>query len=656
MTPHERSRPLNGAGRTTSGQLDPADPGQARAGAQPADPPGAEAHGGRLRTAVSHPALRHLVLLILYLAAGIAATWPLTAYLAQDRLPRTRDVAGYVWDLWWTAHQVVHLGNPWFTDHMAAPIGIQLGFDTTMPLLGVVMTPVTLAFGPSAAFSLLTIALPGLLCYVMYRAARLWLAAPGAIAAGAFYGLSSMLAWQDWYHLNIAVGSLFLPMALEAVVRLRRRPGLRQGVILGLVLGTSVLVNQESAVLALLLTAAALLPWLARRPSAARLRGIAVAAVAAIVVASPQLIAMFQQARAGGATADSSLLALTGKRYGVAITDLFAPAQRVTHFGLDQLAAASSTVNHIGEQMPMFGLLLSVLAAGGLAARWRRRSAWLLAALWLGCAWLALGATLYIGRFQHMPFSQTWHGVVVSPVMPYTWLMRIPGLSAFREADRFALLGLVGAALLAGSAVDWLRRHAWPVIAVVAALGVLEAGWSGSGLRTMPTTLAALDRPIIADHSGSVVLDVPFGLRGGIPEYGLQFPARALLLATEDGHPRSISYTSWVPNRTIKGITSHAFYTQLVKAEHAIPIAPDVPCWAGCPMLPDFSAPLTSRPGRNQITPAQMAAAKRDVRSLNIGWVLVWKGNPVVTRYLAATGFRLDYRADGAAVYRPATR
>ena len=72
----------------------------------------------------------------------------------------------------------------------------------------------------------------------------------GAIAAGAFFGLSSMLAWQDWYHLNIAAGTLFLPMTLEAVVRLRRRPGLRQGVILGVVLGASVLVNQESAVMA----------------------------------------------------------------------------------------------------------------------------------------------------------------------------------------------------------------------------------------------------------------------------------------------------------------------------------------------------------------------------------------------------------------------
>ena len=56
------------------------------------------------------------------------------------------------------------------------------------------------------------------------------------------------------------------------------------------------------------------------------------------------------------------------------------------------------------------------------------------------------------------------------------------------------------------------------------------------------------------------------------------------------------------------------------------------------------------------ISPAQLAAARRDVHSLDIGWVLVWTGNPVVTRYLAATGFRLAYRADGAIVYRPAAR
>src|SRR5260370_3215771 len=107
---------------------------------------------------------------------------------------------------------------------MAAPAGTQLGFDTTMPLVGLIMTPVTLALGPSAAFSLLTVIAPGLLCYVMYRAARLWLAAPGAVAAGALFRLSSMLAWQDRLPLNIALGTLFLPMTLQPAGRLRPRP------------------------------------------------------------------------------------------------------------------------------------------------------------------------------------------------------------------------------------------------------------------------------------------------------------------------------------------------------------------------------------------------------------------------------------------------
>ncbi len=58
------------------------------------------------------------------------------------------DVASYVWDLWWVPHQVFRLDNPWFTTHMAAPVGIQLGYDTTMPLVGMIMSPVTLAVRP----------------------------------------------------------------------------------------------------------------------------------------------------------------------------------------------------------------------------------------------------------------------------------------------------------------------------------------------------------------------------------------------------------------------------------------------------------------------------------------------------------------------------
>ena len=87
-------------------------------------------------------AVFHLILLGCYLVAGVAVSWPRASYLA-GRLPATVDQGGYVWSFWWVAHQIAHLGNPWSTRLMAAPVGMQLGFDTLMPLLGAVMAPVT---------------------------------------------------------------------------------------------------------------------------------------------------------------------------------------------------------------------------------------------------------------------------------------------------------------------------------------------------------------------------------------------------------------------------------------------------------------------------------------------------------------------------------
>ena len=268
-----------------------------------------------------------LTVLAAYLAAGIAVTWPRVA-TGPGRVPAVRDISSYVWDLWWVAHQAAHLANPWFTGSMAAPVGIQLGYDTTMPLLGVLLAPVTLTAGPAAAFWLITIVLPGLACYVMYRVARLWLGRAGAIAAGALYGLAPMLDWQVWFHLNIAAGMVLLPAALGAAVRLRRSGRPRDAVLLGVVLGVSVLINQETALLAGATAAAALIygaatGWLAdpsRRLARLATAGLAVAVT--LIVASPQLIAMAQQARSGGAFARPAELASTYLLYGAQLPGL----------------------------------------------------------------------------------------------------------------------------------------------------------------------------------------------------------------------------------------------------------------------------------------------------------------------------------------------
>jgi len=367
-------------------------------------------------------------------------------------------------------------------------------------------------------------------------------------------------------------------------------------------------------------------PWLLRAPAQApaRLWPLALGALAAAVVASPQLIAMAQQARAGGASVTAAKLATNYGHYGAGLPGLFAPSPQVNHYGLHRLAAIYQ-YRLPTEAVTTFGLVLSVMAVCGLAARWRRRSAWLLALLWLGGTALALGSTLVIGNRVYVPLATVWEGARVSVLMPYTWLVHLPGLSALREADRLELLGLVGAALLAGSAADWLSRHARPVIAVAAVLAIMEAGWTGAPSRgLMPTAMPALDRPITADHSGSIVLDVPFGLRGGLPLYGSPIARPSILLATSDGHPRAISYTSWVPGPVTAWFKRHRFFVSLVSVQHG-----------------------------SRVPAARLPAARRDVRGLNIGWVLVWQASPQTVQYLTRTGFVFDYRADGVSVYRP---
>ena len=576
-----------------------------------------------------------------FLAAGVLVTWPRATYLAGT-LPADNDQGQYVWNMWWIAHVLTHPGNPWFTSYLAAPVGIPLGLDTLTPLLGLVMAPVTLLFGPSASYNLLAIVIPGLAGYAMYRLARLWLpgragplARAGALAAGAFYGLSGMVTFQAWVHLHTAAGCVFLPLAVEAAVRLRRDATVRRGAILGVVVGAAMLVDQQFAVLALILAGLVLLPWLARQHGAVQLRAVAASAVTATVISAPQLIAIVQEAADGSMTPKSDDYTL----FAAQLPSLFAPSPRLASYGLAGLAHGYRA-HTTDEGLATFGVVLTVLAVFGLVVSWRRGSARLLGVLWLGCAVLALGPTLDLAGHQFVPLAINSQGRPMSLLMPYTWLIHVPGMTLFREAERLALVGLVGAALLAGAAVDWLGRHARPAIIAVVVLGALEAGWPGLPHQpTMPTALPRVDRPIAADHSGSIVVDVPLGILGTPKSWGVRNSPLALVLATADGHPRAMSYGPLAVPTTVAAMQRHAFYAGLVAVREGV-----------------------------RITPAQIAAARADLRTLHIGWVLVWLHRwerltgfrvpggyhyPGIFRYLSQAGFHVGFRADDVVAYRP---
>lgn len=627
------------------------------------------------RLATARTWVRHVALLLIYIGAGIAATWPRVTYLFEGKLPRTSDNASFVWGMWWVAN---HLIDPFFTRYMAAPGGIQLGFSTLMPLPGYVMMPVTRIAGPSAAFTVLSLIVPGLLCYTMFRAARLWLNVPGSIAAGAFFGLSSMMLWQNWYHINIAAGLIFLPMTIEAAVRLRRTQKIAPAVWLGVALGAAVMTSQEGAAIALLIAVVIMVPWIIGklirdRASLQRaLVPLGLGAVVAFFIASPQLVAMVQQIASGGAKVPVGTLALNYTQFGVPLQTMFSPSPRLAYYGLGHLssayaydaAVAFGTSVQPQEGMPTFGVVASGLALIGVLIGCRKRATWWFLLLWVASAALALGTSLVIGSscvfnqiqpgklfgrscHQYLPLANHihytlvkrlaagWQPVHVSNLMPYTWLVRIPGLAGLREADRFMLVGMIAVALLAGLVVDWLsRRRRWiaiPLITSVAGLGVLESGWAGGTVgslsmftptETMRTAMPAFDALLRADHSNLIVVDAPFGLRGGLRLTGASISDRTFLLATEDGHPRAASYTAWVPLPTVNAIEAHAFYNYLMVYQSA-----------------------TTYPTR-----PQLAAAAADLKTLHVGWVIEWdnewRGHEPKERlyklqaYLRELGFR----------------
>src|SRR5216683_6969883 len=394
-------------------------------------------------------------------------------------------------------------------------------------------------------------------------------------------------------------------------------------------MGAVVLTDQESAVLAAIVTALVLLPWMLRHPAPARLWPPALATAVGAVIATPQILAMTQQALTGGASAPQARsLAMDYVNSGAGLGQLFAPSPRVANFGMRGIASLYYS-GPVSMATVTFGVVLTVLALLGLTAAWRRRNVRLLGLLWAGCSLLSLGSAIWISGHPYAPLSQVSRGAHLSVLLPYTWLVRIPGLSSFREADRFTILGLIPATLLAGAAVNWLRYHARPVLIPVLALALLETGWSGNpSIPTMPTTMPALDAPIAADPSASIVVDIPFGIRGGLPVIGSAFPPQSMVLATADHHPLAAALISRIPAGTLSGIQHHPFYAALLNAEG----------------------------GTHPTTTAQRTAARLDARHMHIGWVLLWQPTRHIVYLLRHTGFKLDYRADGVSVYRPTAR
>jgi hypothetical protein len=142
------------------------------------------------------------------------------------------------WFLGWTPYALSQGRSPWFSEHLMAPDGVNLMWNTLLPLPGLLAAPVTLTAGVLASHTLLAVlAFAGSATSMWWVTGR-FAAWPWArFAAGLLYGFSPYLVAQGTGHLNLSLVLLppvVLLLAHELYVRQRLRAVVAGG-LLGLV-------------------------------------------------------------------------------------------------------------------------------------------------------------------------------------------------------------------------------------------------------------------------------------------------------------------------------------------------------------------------------------------------------------------------------------
>jgi hypothetical protein len=161
-----------------------------------------------------------------YLAGALLLTWRLWADPASTFVaPNAGDANLFAWYLRYAATAISHGHLPALvTTAMNAPTGVNLMWNTSLLLPGVLLTPVTLLLGPQVSLTILTTAGFAGSATAMFWVLRRWrVGAVGSALAGAVYGFSPALVHSAVGHYNLQLAVL-PPLIVDASVRLAVGP------------------------------------------------------------------------------------------------------------------------------------------------------------------------------------------------------------------------------------------------------------------------------------------------------------------------------------------------------------------------------------------------------------------------------------------------
>ena len=463
-----------------------------------------------------------------YVLAAVGLTWRLWANPAVTAPTQaggrgvSTDVYFMAWCLRYSAAAIAHGGLPALTTTaLNAPHGVNMMWNTSMLLPGVLLAPVTLVAGPvTSLIVLLTVGFAGSAAS-MFFVLRWWGATIGAAAiGGALYGFSPALlvAAQDHSDLQFAV---LPPLIIHTALRLAAGHGrtLRTGAWLGLLVAAQVFIDEEllfdTAVAGLVILAVLVASRpsmvLPRAPGAAAGLGVALVVVA-LLCGHALLVQLF-----GPLTEHGSAWRMGG--FGNQPPDFVtAPSTQLFHGAIASFI--SRTRQSAAEYLGYLGWPMLLMPTAAAVVFWRDAK---IRAAAVGFALLEL---LSVGG--HAVTAGGWH---VGPgLLPWHWLTRLTLLAPL-VPNRFSILADGAAAVVLAFAADrtiaaMRGSRDWRSLAIAAA----------AATALMLVILPVVPRPLAA----STVSALPPGWRPAIAR--LHLPAGASLLVLPVNGPLTMEW------------------------------------------------------------------------------------------------------------------
>lgn len=405
----------------------------------------------------------------------------------------------FTWFLRWTQYAVAHGTDPFLSHRLNAPAGVNLMWNTGVPLLGFLVAPVTALAGPVFALTVLVTLAPALSGWVLFLVLRRWVPAVPAAVGGLMYGFSPYMIGAGYGHPHLAM-AVFPPVGLLLLddLLIRQAHVRRTGILLGLAAAAQLLVSEEILATSALVAALGMAVLAATHPGsvAARggpaLRGLAVAAgVAAPLVAWPLAVQFAGPQRIHGAV----------QLPNIAVSDAWT---FVTPTSLQALAPARAlrvSARFTGNHAEVGGYLGVTLIAllGWVAVRLRRDP------LISFCGpLLVVVAALSLGPRLHVAGHDT--GIP----LPWRLVATVPLLGNVLPS-RLALYVMMLAGMMIAVMLGRLRGPGRPLGAVAVAAALLPLVPSGPIRATPVSTPRFFTDPRLAAYSaGGTALVLPY--------------------------------------------------------------------------------------------------------------------------------------------------